>query len=577
MPKPVFTSNTPPTLTATFVPDPNSSSLPESIVSRQSGTCASGTQHVVEVAVAYDNTFCALYSNDEDVASAYVQAATNLASGFIQADTCVRIALVHLEAHCNDPSDPYEPLGQFTGGQSTSIEILSELRDIWESSRTEVNRDLAIFFSGFNDGTSTIGAAFVSGICGSFSYSWIERGDVSTLVHETGHSLSATHTAEGVMMASSSQGDPIFFSTFSVNEIETYIDTFGDNGSPTIQDDTTCLDTTAPVCDSTCPGSCINGQCVALYSASASSSQLPCSPIVGLYRCVDTDNSLQFGTDCPSPFTFLQRSGAGPDVFCCNAPSSTLQTDVITTEFPFVRLIFNESVSREEFIRPELAGAIETGTLLETSIVSDCSGGTGTAPPPTVTTIAATTTASGLTTAPTTAALSTTTTTSGGSGKCISAFGPSETFVCSRGSGSSSIPLPRALVTYTVEQNSGLVSVTLRASSSIRFTEFRGLITTDPGLGEEDVSPRTVLPSTEREVSEATDVFALSVPSGASGCCGQLLFVYLNIAVCETRGNGCASGLLTLRSTMLCDDPCGGGAGSIEPFSASLTCPVCQL
>lgn len=178
------------------------------LTSRQSGGCRR-----IEVAVAFDNQFCALFGSAEERAVAYVQATFNYANFVYERDMCHSIVLVHVEAHCGDPNDPYRRLSQFGGmpASQRSTYILNGFVEFWNANRASVHRDLAYFFSGFEEDTGTIGVASVGAACTSFGYGWVELGDGPVLVHELGHNLGAPHDASGIMAARLDRAAPVVF------------------------------------------------------------------------------------------------------------------------------------------------------------------------------------------------------------------------------------------------------------------------------------------------------------------------------------------------------------------------------
>lgn len=380
---------------------PFSTPLPVRMPSK-SGPCASGTTHTLELAIAYDSTFCALHFNRENIASAYVQATVNDASRYYTRDTCVSLALVHIDGHCNRATDPYRSLANTpvaAPAGSSQKDLVTSLRDIWNQSpaRASVRRDVVVFFSGFNDGTDFIGSTNLNSVCQDDGFAWVEHGVVDTFVHEVGHTLSATHTISGIMSTTVRPGSPIFFSQDSINQITTYIDTYGDAGKKSRQEDARCLDTTPPTCDASCPGPCVSGACIARYKSSAPAGVVPCSPLKLRFRCVDEKEGRKFGVDCASNLQFVRRSGPGDDVFCCAAPSREVSADIITTGIVFGRFSFGDGTETTELIPRSAEGRIMQGsTLMSSNLILDCGGGGGgsggtTAPATTTRTVATTT------------------------------------------------------------------------------------------------------------------------------------------------------------------------------------------
>lgn len=343
---------------------------------RQTGRCTSGMKRLVEIAVAYDNAFCSLHSNSELVASAYVQAAVNEADVIFRRDTCISLSLSHIEAHCNDPKDPYAALSaaDTSSTKSPSTQILERFTSIWRKSRKQVHRDLAYFFSGFQDGTNIVGMAYVAATCLDSGYGWVEKGDISTFVHEVGHSLSASHSSEGVMKASSAHGDPVFFSDTSITQIKEFVESYGSNGVSDSSRNSLCLEGSSSGCDATCPGQCTGGQCIALYTTSVPEGLVPCTPVHLIYRCTKLQESkFMLGSDCRSGFDFVLRSSPDMDVFCCLSPEESVSTEVISFEYPFVDLNLNGPDgprTYSEYIQdPSL---VLNRTLIRSELVPSC-------------------------------------------------------------------------------------------------------------------------------------------------------------------------------------------------------------
>lgn len=348
----------------------------EVISVRQTGSCAPGPKRRVELAVAFDNAFCSLHSNSEDIASAYIQAVINEADHIFRRDTCLALSLSHIEAHCNDPQDPYSGLSRTdpSSAETPSSQILQKFAEIWRQSRTKVHRDLAYFFSGFQDGTNIVGIAYTAATCLNHGYGWVENGDVPTLVHEIGHSLSASHSSEGVMKASVSHGDPVFFSETSVSQITEFIDKYSTNGVRDAGKDSSCLEESSTKCDATCPGFCTSGQCIAPYTASASKEIVPCTPVHLIYRCTKLqDSKYTLGTDCPSGFDFVLRSNPDLNVFCCLPPKETISAKLITNGYPFVKLNLNHpegTRTYREYIQD--TNLISNQTLIRSKLIPSC-------------------------------------------------------------------------------------------------------------------------------------------------------------------------------------------------------------
>lgn len=582
---------------------------------RQAGTCASGATHYVEVAVAFDNSFCKLFSNSQEAASAYVQSVINEADVIYRRDTCVSVALVYLEAHCDDPSDPYRSLSSLQGSntESKGTKILDGFRSIWESSRSNVQRDVAMFFSGFEDETSTAGIAFIAAACGGAGYGWVERGTVSTFVHELGHTLSCSHTSEGVMQESSSSSDPMFFSPHSVTQITEYID-----GSPSFSQGSGCIESSKPQCDSKCPGKCVNGQCIRMYSASASPKLVPCTPVEGTYLCTqertfsEFGGSYTFGVECPAGFDMVQRERADINVFCCMPPSESRTEGIVARENAFVSLNIGGQSIPGYISDPSL---ITQTVLMKTQLVPSCTTSsnsqslpstkppatrgpssvqlpTGTPEPPSTVlpSIQPPTTTLPTRGPPTTrppAQRPPTTRRQPMTGRaptalartCADTFRPGQTFICSRRTVlRERLSLLGAQVTLTVEQRYGQF-VLIASAIPLRIVEFTGTMSTRAKLREDKLGLKRRFSSIGvSSTSIETDAFEMRVPRGSSKCCRENIYVYARLKVCAWFfGNDCVTTrVLKGVHRMRCARLCQGGRGRVIPFSRRRECPMCR-
>lgn len=187
------------------------------------GSCASGTTHFLEIAVAYDNTFCALYDDKERVATEALQEVVDKANEAYAINTCVQLALVYVEAHCDDSNDPYKGFSNLSPQG-----ILNSFQRIWVDSRDNIERDAAYIITGFPDGTSVAGIAYISAACSNRNgYGWIEGPSSIIFAHEVGHTLGGQHTSSGIMGAVATSGTKPSFSAQSVQQFNNYIDNFG--------------------------------------------------------------------------------------------------------------------------------------------------------------------------------------------------------------------------------------------------------------------------------------------------------------------------------------------------------------
>lgn len=182
---------------------------------------------LVELALAYDNTFCAAHGNNATKATTVVTTTALSTNEAYERSTCLRFQVVHVEGHCEDPDDPYALLAAMAG-RIPSEDILIGFQSVWNVNRTHILRDLSFFFTGFKDNSIHLGRAFIGAACWlEFAYGWVERANVAILAHELGHSVGCRHTEDGLMRgAYPNNGDSaaLRFSNVSVNEIVTFAD-----------------------------------------------------------------------------------------------------------------------------------------------------------------------------------------------------------------------------------------------------------------------------------------------------------------------------------------------------------------
>lgn len=174
---------------------------------------------IVEVAVTFDSQFCAQHGHDEVAAVIAIGAAFKVAGEPYENQTCIRLKVVNIEAHCEDPDDPFEGFSRKLTG-----DLLGDFRNMWANTRTSLHRDIAVYIPGYRIKTATSGVAWVGGACLEESgYAWAILEPL-VLAHEIGHLLNGKHVKRGLMKKSWNSGDKLFFSRKSLREINNFID-----------------------------------------------------------------------------------------------------------------------------------------------------------------------------------------------------------------------------------------------------------------------------------------------------------------------------------------------------------------
>ena len=177
---------------------------------------------VLELALAADNALCARFDNRVGRLETYLQATVQTVSAAYERAFCIRVVLIHLEAHCKNPGDPYKSLARLP--KQTLLLYIDEL---WRSSarRVAVRADVAILLSGVSGGRLA-GTAWVGSMCkGSYGAHGFTRGPVDPTVigHELAHTLGATHVRDGAMRRALPPGAQLWFSTDTRRQVRVFL------------------------------------------------------------------------------------------------------------------------------------------------------------------------------------------------------------------------------------------------------------------------------------------------------------------------------------------------------------------
>mmetsp|Transcript_3566 Transcript_3566/g.9922 ORF Transcript_3566/g.9922 Transcript_3566/m.9922 type:complete len:1103 (-) Transcript_3566:305-3613(-) len=220
---------------------------------------ADGTRYV-EIAIAYDNSFCARYSS-ESAATAEVNRIVADVSVMYERDVNTVLVLTHIEAHCNDPVDPYDPSVRDSGCQPGGG-LLQLFNRIWSNGdRRFIRRDIAQLFTGRDMTGGTIGCAYLYQACGGNpggdavnQMTYAPIGSVTHRVlfaHELGHNCGARHCSCPQYTMNPYITQFLRFSEATQNDVIGYI------GSPG------CWNSLDPCNDLVCApqASCVRGKC----------------------------------------------------------------------------------------------------------------------------------------------------------------------------------------------------------------------------------------------------------------------------------------------------------------------------
>lgn len=208
--------------------------------------CGAGDRRrFYEVAVAIDNTLCARYGNSVSRSVTEVQRIIYRSNGAFSG-SCLRLALVHVEANCLNRADPYAKTKR-----RPIAEVLNNFQAVWRRSRTGVRRDVALLITGYTNPTDFINYAFVKSSCSlTRGFATSEQTDPRTV---SGALVTTLGTQGNSRIVSST---PLKLPKDSILVLRAYL-TFNPNSR--------CITTARRFCSRfNCrQGTCVAGKCVA--------------------------------------------------------------------------------------------------------------------------------------------------------------------------------------------------------------------------------------------------------------------------------------------------------------------------
>jgi len=157
---------------------------------------AGSSFRMIEVAIAYDLTFCATYNAEAWTAQSAIESIVAMASKYYEVGgLCAMIQLSYVEGYCDQSNDIYAPFIQ-------DDSLLNIFKDYWNTHRQHVARDTAHLFTGTDfSSNNAIGRAFISEICdlqNAYGINWITfstelKLQANLFAHELGHNAGAHH------------------------------------------------------------------------------------------------------------------------------------------------------------------------------------------------------------------------------------------------------------------------------------------------------------------------------------------------------------------------------------------------
>jgi len=288
---------------------------------------------VIELAVAFESSFCATYSSPEAASTKATEIVAGVSIKYEQTafNLCTKVSLSHLEAQCDSTTDPYKQYVTQNQSGCGGNGLLQGFQGYWNSNRGDIHRDSAQLFSGTglecSGGSCVIGCAYVGVLCSDRGYGVNyatfsgNANSVEVLVaHELGHNADASHYVDGgatYIMYPSVNAAPNGFSDVSVTSFLDHFETVD------------CIDVTTSscgdgVCDfpsetsETCPLDCVgvspkawcgNGICESGDGEDCNNCEADCKRLssreVGKQCCGDSD------VRCDDPLCHRHR-------FCLN-------------------------------------------------------------------------------------------------------------------------------------------------------------------------------------------------------------------------------------------------------------------
>jgi hypothetical protein len=297
---------------------------------------ACGSFRNIEVAIAFDSSFCDKYGS-ASAAQTRVETIVGLASQRYEVQgLCTRLQISNIEGYCTRNTDPYRNF--------MNDGLLDSFRGFWNQTRQNRRRDVAQLFSGTDFSSNrVVGRAYLSAVCrlgSAYGVNWITFSNdinlqANLFTHELGHGAGAGHFGperadSGHIMNDLLNDGENGFSATSINSMNAYLGR------------QTCLSTSAPApppspTPPTAPRSCGSGEIfieIELQTddyAAETSLALTRSDGTVLVTGTDLDNNRAYSSRRCEPandcYTFTITDSVG-DGICCGFGQGSFEVNV---------------------------------------------------------------------------------------------------------------------------------------------------------------------------------------------------------------------------------------------------------